>query len=233
MESFQIDYLVMLLSSDWFFAYWDSIGVSFDESTRRKLQQSCRQIVKQIMLDANKIGSQSYFDTTFSPQRLEETQNQFFKALENIKGKEVFAELLHNKRKNNRVLSDNDSWLLVCITKEFINGKVGCSSLSLSESSADLIMQYGGQFFLINVDYDSLCLNSITEWDCYLRSMSIDQPTYLSDCLSDILRAKSLVLFWRNLSSKLTPSLTAEIVNWYEEESCSRVNRRISLRDCE
>jgi len=44
-----VDYLVMLLSTDWFFDHWPAIGIAMKKQTKAHLQNGCRSIIKQIL----------------------------------------------------------------------------------------------------------------------------------------------------------------------------------------
>src|ERR1700752_4639430 len=59
-----IDYLIMLLSTDWFGPYWASIGVDVGEDVRAPLGLGCRDIVHQILS-----GEEHYYLVSFSAQR--------------------------------------------------------------------------------------------------------------------------------------------------------------------
>src|SRR5215475_4587263 len=43
-----IEYLVLLLSTDWFFPYWNEIGIELPQSKKTCIQQGCREVINAI-----------------------------------------------------------------------------------------------------------------------------------------------------------------------------------------
>ena len=69
MPSYELDHLVMLLSADWFFPYWDLIGIFTKDKRKSLLREGCREIVRQIMSTATQ-----YYGTNFSVARVKESR---------------------------------------------------------------------------------------------------------------------------------------------------------------
>ena len=69
MPSYELDRLVLLLSADWFFPYWDLIGIFTNNKRKSLLSEGCREIVRQIMSTATR-----YWHTNFSEARVKETR---------------------------------------------------------------------------------------------------------------------------------------------------------------
>src|SRR3954452_1499624 len=69
MSSYEIDNVAMLLSSDWFFPYWSSIGIFTEDKRKSVLREGCREIVRQIIGDATQ-----YWHINFSVARVNETR---------------------------------------------------------------------------------------------------------------------------------------------------------------
>jgi hypothetical protein len=65
------DKVIMLLSSDWFFPYWDRIGLRIDDDKKKEsLHHGCRKIVEQFMSNAKE-----YWHISFAPGRVERTRS--------------------------------------------------------------------------------------------------------------------------------------------------------------
>src|SRR5713101_3343760 len=75
-----IDYLVLLLSADWFKAHWDVVGIRLsDDSMKNSMQAGCRDIVKQILA-----GAETYYSVSFSEERRRLTRSMVTSLLERL-----------------------------------------------------------------------------------------------------------------------------------------------------
>jgi len=79
-EAFSVDYLVMLLSTDWFFEYWPAIGIGVAKAKKTPLQLGCRSIVKQILAVSGEEAKEN-FNVSFDFHRV-------------MRSRELFVELL-------------------------------------------------------------------------------------------------------------------------------------------
>ena len=57
-------YLIMLLSTDWFLPFWSEIGLDVDTATKTKMQEGCREIVRNVIIrkSVDDEGESDYID---------------------------------------------------------------------------------------------------------------------------------------------------------------------------
>src|SRR5580698_2995681 len=118
MRSYELDKLVMLLSSDWFFPYWDLIGIFTNKKRKSLLSEGCREIVRQIMSTATQ-----YWHTNFSEARVKETRAMLDALIKRCDLEQVNANRIAS------LISTEDShvdegtrWLIVCMTEQLLDG---------------------------------------------------------------------------------------------------------------
>jgi hypothetical protein len=73
------DYLIILLSADWFLPYWEDIGIDIAEIKKIDIQQGCREIVDE-MLD----GAETVFMGDCSEDRMRKTASSFLALLRRL-----------------------------------------------------------------------------------------------------------------------------------------------------
>src|SRR5947199_10858238 len=71
-----IEFLVLLLSTDWFLPYWAEIGIDVAEDKKIGIQQGCREIVEEILG-----GDDSTFLRSFSERHRREAGSGFLALL--------------------------------------------------------------------------------------------------------------------------------------------------------
>src|SRR5437016_3744116 len=71
-----IEFLVLLLSTDWFLPYWTEIGIDVVEDKKIGIQQGCREIIEEILG-----GDDSTFIRSFSEHHRREAGSRFLALL--------------------------------------------------------------------------------------------------------------------------------------------------------
>src|SRR2546422_5674260 len=70
------EYLILLLSTDWFLPYWTEIGIDIAEDKKIGIQQGCREIIDQITG-----GDDNVFLRSFSEHHRREAESKFLALL--------------------------------------------------------------------------------------------------------------------------------------------------------
>lgn len=69
-----IDWLILLLSTDWFLEHWEILDVKLDAQRKLSIQRGCREIVAQIMAGSD---GRNYYNANFSEKRFQQTRQLF------------------------------------------------------------------------------------------------------------------------------------------------------------
>lgn len=207
-----IDLFVMLLSSNWFFEYWDSIGLFVDQPAKFQLQQRCQKIVKQIMSSAHTNCQQSYYLTSFSKARIAETAKLFTEALVDAGCSCPHLFLPDDATATVKLLA-----LLGQITDGLLAGNFndGFPLLPVVLRKSIESSNYATSFE--DFDFEDLCVSSDTPWDLYLRSLSPELPTAVSDYLHLLIGQVEFIRLWNYLLKNHTKEELQTIQNWYSQ----------------
>lgn len=65
-----------------------------------------------------------------------------------------------------------------------------------------------------NIQFHTRCLESITEWDKYLRSLTPDLPHMLSDYASSIAVSAKFEIIWEYVHEHFTASERQQLLGW-------------------
>jgi hypothetical protein len=202
----------MLLSTDWFFDHWSVIGLQVAEQRRSCVQQGCRHVVRQMISRVDQ-----YWHISFSQSRIAETRSLFFAlmakchfdraAIDRIKEIELDAQSPNIPKKQ--------SWILTALTERLLEdgeSRVGTPSaavvakvkLTWEETAAP------------PVSLKQINLGSASEWDQYIRSLTPDLPTLLSDYAStELIKTDRFVRYWTRARDILTTKERNELLSWY------------------
>lgn len=210
-----IDNIVLLLSSDWFFRYWQFIDLEVEENVRISLQAECRKIVSEMMGSASQLLNISYTD---------KRQNETVRLLQ-----EAFKKFKADTNSINRIdkilfgpLSRHEdvqsAWFLESLTEEIVTGEYDSDASTLSP---ELITKVSARWLATEInqpDFEALNLASNSKWDIYVRSLTPDQPSMLSDFLSSgLLRPWRFLRFWKSLD--FTDTERANLRSWYKSSA--------------
>jgi hypothetical protein len=205
------DYLILLLSTDWFLPHWAEIGIDIGEAKKVDIQQGCRAIVDQILG-----GADSYYLISFGPARMHETQTTFRALLQRCD-----AEL--------EVSSARVEWAGLThqeLTAAFVcaglNSRLGSGDAALAPPFLDppvrvaLIKTW--ETYLLNPSrFPDICLKSETGWDIRVQRL-LSSPTALANQLWRVLLNRRLRAFWLDLHQRLAAAQLQQVVSWYHAE---------------
>jgi hypothetical protein len=208
MKSYELDKLVMLLSSDWFLPYWRVIGVFGDEKEKHSLHDGLREIVQQVMS-----GASQYWDIDFGVERVKKTHSMLDALLKKCRLPQSAVDRI------NRLVSGDESpiddgtrWLLVSITEQLLDGSVP-QAPALDADIKEALRQVWIDSDA--VDFTELCLASRSGWDQYLRTITPDLPATLADYVSAIANQSKFEVLWGFINAKLTAKARHELLSWY------------------
>ncbi len=203
-----IDYLIMLLSTDWFLPHWEEIGIETTEAKKAGIQQGCREILDQIV-----DGADSFFLSDFSEEREQETNSRFLALLRTWDAEpevsatwKEWANLSHNE-------------LTAVVVCALLNREVSSADATGSTPDLDLairaeVIEAWGKHALKASAFHAICLNSETEWDIRTQHL-LSSPKTLANQLWRVVLDRRLRAFWANLSERLTPGQIQQLVSWY------------------
>jgi hypothetical protein len=201
------DYLIMLLSTDWFLPYWAEIGIIIDETKKSRIQRGCREIV------IHMLGvSDSYFLGDVSEERKQVTRSRFLSLLRNCEAEsEVLEAYLEWDSLSHQELAA--AW-----TCSNLNRKMAMDDISgggeLDPRIRAEVIQSSSIHALNPSEYRDVCLKSKSNWDNYSQSIA-DKPHFLSNQLWRVLLHHRLREIWEDIRQKLTPQQLDELILWY------------------
>jgi len=218
-----IDFLVILLSTDWFLPYWREIGIDIEETKRVAIQQECREIVNE-MLD----GKESIFLSDCSEERKHATSSKFLAAM-----RKCDAELA--------IAATWTEW--ASLSHEELNAVVLCSLLNREMSSPDSASGDPPSDFVLRAEvakiweayalspsiFRDICLNSTTEWDIRTRHV-LSSPRALVNQLWIVLLYGRLRAFWAYIRGRVAAGQIQDLIDWYRAMIKSRVKEDRPVR---
>jgi hypothetical protein len=214
--------LIMLLSTDWFKPYWETIGITMDEPEKSAIQEGCRQIVQQIMS-----GATEYWLISFSPDHSQET-------LDNIKAlakKHKADEAINRAVEEWSIITEEDmkaGWLFETITEDLLSDGSSMTEYALDSNLKTIVWGMRKNQIFTEVDFAELSIKSRSSWDRYITQLTPNLPTYLSDILFTFLKARSFKAFWIAILGNLTREQCEELTSWYQNMARSRAKRVIA-----
>ncbi len=226
MPESNLDKLVMLLSTDWFLEYWPAIGLATDEQKRTRLQAGCREIVGQIMG-----GEKEYWLISFARSRTQRTDAMLHSSL-NECGVEKSTitrvdALIADKTASG--LDSETSWLLTSITEMLVHNSLGAQANALEPDIRNAVSAAWTRLHSGALDFESLSLESESAWDQYIRGLTPDLPTYLSDYVSAVVRQNEFEALWGFIKMSLRPNQKSELLRWYGSVAESLTGERRAL----
>lgn len=198
------DWLVLLLSTDWFFEYWRLLGADLPDAEKLVIQQKCRKVAMQIMADA---AGKDYYSTIFSQERLERTRQLCKEAVGN---EHLFEQL---KRQFATVDTDEGSaWLLQMVTEDIINDNL---YTSLDPATVEFIRNVWSKSDVDSEELHDRCLESSSEWDLYTKSLTPGLPSRLADFLTEEVGVAYFDVFWLRLRKFLSADQKSVLIDYY------------------
>ena len=218
-----IDFLIMLLSTDWFLPYWGEIGINIGETKQLALQQGCREIVNE-MLD----GKENIFLSDCSEERKQATSSKFLALMQ----------------KCDAALEMAATWTeWASLSHEELTAVVLCSLLNREATSADSANGAPPLDFVLRAEvaktweayalspsiFRDICLSSTTEWDIRTRHV-LSSPRALVNQLWSVLLNGRLRAFWADIRDRLTAGQVQDLVAWYRTMIKSRLKEDRPVR---
>ncbi len=214
---------LLLLSTDWFRAFWSLFGLSFDFKTAGKIQASAQEAVKEMMKDAT-----VFWFADISETRIQSTQENFFRRLINDRIDRNDVELLRRmmnaltveiKTQTDRTISSFESLL-----RRVIHPDINHPISTLPPKLDQLVRKEGATDFdpeSIDSDiFDEHVDSSNTPWDRYVKSLTEDMPDWTATVA--YMRYRYIESFrskWLRIDSQLTPEERKFLINWFIEET--------------
>jgi hypothetical protein len=223
MPSYELDKLVMLLSADWFFPYWELIGIFTKDKRKPLLREGCREIVRQIMSTATQ-----YYRRNYSEARVKESRAMLDALLKRCDLEEVSVNrIIGIISSEGSPIDDGTRWLIVRMTEQLLNGSVPAPlDIAITEG---LRRVRDERINPDEIDFKKCCLNSASTWDQYLRNATPDQPTMLADYVSEIASNSEFELLWGFINVNFTAKQRHELLSWYRSAGQSLTGEPLRL----
>jgi len=205
------DELIMLLSTDWFFDQWLTIGIEIDEHKRRMIQIGCREIVRQIISTAN-----DYWRVSFSDDRLENTRNMFTNLLRKSEASSSVISKISALASGSEIHSIDSStkWALLHFTELIALDSSETEKISLAPETKAKITAVWYKWEI--VDCENSSTKPISEWDRYVRDLTPDLPSRLCEYLrQDLLGKMKFEFLWEFVHRSLTIAQRSELFECY------------------
>jgi hypothetical protein len=218
-------YLVILLSTDWFFPFWFDIGLEIDRETKAQIQQRCRDFVK------NEMAKKSVDD---------EGEFRYINCDEECKSKakyllmeflQRFDDLTHHgfaviERWSNR---DEDgvrsALMLRMLSHDLIEGVSAEGNPAPGLPIRAAVKQSCKNYDLDPTQFEEISMKSQSIWDKYVQSLFHDDvPTTLSDQVTLAVYQERLCMLWNRISERVTLEQGRELLSWYRAAAKSRVS---------
>ena len=216
-----VDYLIMLLSTDWFGPYWSTIGVNVLGTVSAPLRAGCRQLVKQILS-----GEESYYVISFSDRRKAETRAAFDRLMlecgipEDVrKIPDKWAALTDDELKS--------AWICNDFIADVLSSKIRGDDLQLDSRIVGKLAVARKNYYIQPYEFSKICLDSPSIWDGYTRGLTPGQPTLLADNLASVLEYLRLEELWNSVRDSLTLTEKSNFLNWFHQMAKARGRRDI------
>lgn len=221
-EAFSVDYLVMLLSTDWFFDCWPAVGIGVEKRRKEPLQNGCRSIVKQI-LSVNGVEAKEYYNVSFAFGRVMRTRELFMELLAQSEidpcAASAIQSALDQKKYSQKTLETLEE-VTGMLLQNMLNG-VAPRLDRLVKQTLHKAWQHKqtlteGWQSLDHVDFGQLNLASASQWDRYMRGLTPEIETCLSDLVSvDKKIVPALEYIWCLAGEDLNSDQKKELIDWY------------------
>ncbi|MBA3993458.1 MAG: hypothetical protein C0469_08015 [Cyanobacteria bacterium DS2.3.42] len=220
----KIDFLVMLLSTDWFLEYWPLIGIGIQKDKKSRLQLGCRPIVTQIHTVQGKVVKDR-IDISHTPERIRETKNQFSNLIASCDLDEhtKIAALSGLERKK---YSKAQLIVFEDITKLLVEGYFDDVEPKLDPFIKQLVAEAWNYTKSLaseepfspydEVDLNYLSLASQTPWDAYVRDLTAEDPDALANWIcADRTTVPALECMWCVAGENLKARQKKQLLDWY------------------
>jgi hypothetical protein len=226
-QRMQVDQLVMLLSTDWFLEHWSEIGITVRREEAAVLQQGCRDIVRQIVS-----GVEQYWLTSFADERVRETSLRLERLLEQSGvGPSVVSRMRQLAAGQAGGQSDEKpAWLLLEITQMLCRSSAPDRTVELSSRLREIVCRSFTLGAKAAPDFEAENLQSHSHWDEYVRRLTPDLPSSLSDYVASVVRTQGeFAAFWSHVRASSRRADRTEILNWYRRQMSVLAGKDVTL----
>jgi hypothetical protein len=131
----QADKLVMLLSADWFYPFWNQVGLNVDDAKRKKLQENCRTLVRELMA-----SYAEYWLISFAPERIATTYQGLLASCARLRIPEPQSSRIREIVEGMQGEDDRGTvWLLGMLTRMAAKGSYETGVSVLSDDIASIV----------------------------------------------------------------------------------------------
>lgn len=199
-EDDNFDASLLLLSSDWFLPYWQLASLEIPPGRRLDIQALARREVRALLGT-----SESFWNANFDPQRFELARTALAGAIANGARVDAGESFQHD----GQLLALIGAVLEASVSEEELDAE-------LSSEVASVIRQcvHKHSAFSSLVDFELAAKRSSSDWDGYLRSLTPDLPTYLSDFASEHVGMEGFGSIWAQLVTQLSPRELGMLASW-------------------
>lgn len=165
-----VDKIAMLLSTDWFFPYWKLVGIEVPK--KGEFQAGCREIVRGFVKQAT-----SYYNIDFSEERFEATRGAFRKLSVRVGFQGDNKESgwkFELASLDDRHQLETASWLFNSVRERLLAD--GDLERKVRETLQEVKETHSNM-----PNFGQLCVESQSEWDAYIRSLTPELPNSLAD----------------------------------------------------
>lgn len=202
------EFLILLLSTDWFLPYWAEIGIDIREDKKIRIQDGCREIVDQIA-----DGDDSVFLHSFSEHHRREAESKFVALLRRYEAEpEMEGTFDEWKNLSHRKLTAVVECARLNSQIPSADGSAGAPYLDFS-IRAEVVKAWDAHAVKASVFRD-ICLDSKTRWDFRTQKLLVS-PRTLVNQLWRVLLDHGFRAFWADLRVRLEPHQLQELVSWY------------------
>jgi hypothetical protein len=210
--------LIFLLSTDWFFDYWQLVELDAKREKRRDLQLHCRKIVENTLNEIPAAADDEYWITDLSDGRITKTLQLFLHAVDQSGLDESFTATVRDIL-SGQMAADSDvraAWILEQLTDRLIGDPDAPGRESLGPEVIQMVSSVRNKSSQAEVDLRSLDLGSDSDWDKFIRGITRSQPTVLSDYAREgITRPREFARLLKYLVKSMRPPDRAALIKWY------------------
>lgn len=206
------DKLLLLLSTDWFQDFWPAVGVRVRANKTISLKQDLRREVASLLT-----GVSDYWSITFDSERVDRTRSALYEATQKYQADDGVLKRIQEVVLGNEVspAERDESWLLSSLTEMLMSGQVDGSSATLSSNVVDRLKARWASLEQVSPALRRRCLDSTSEWDIYVRSLTPGLPTFLADFAQEIVGTDRFRTFWAIAKADLMPAEREQLIAWY------------------
>jgi len=169
-------------------------------------------------------GADVYWNTNFSEQRVSRTVSSFIEGMKgtglNNAGRMQIAGLL---AKSKGEAGTTTLWLFGALTDQLVSGAPSMTPPKVAATTLPIVRSLWASGSVpddISDQLERAACASNTEWDRYLRELTPDLPTFLSDWAANALqRPDNFRRFWAQLFWVISKEDRQSLRQWFESEA--------------